>query len=73
MFISCDVTQCDVIDLLQTNISIFYNNILSYKMKISEAYKSVLERCKENRVKKRQLKRKSDESNEEVYSGGAFK
>ena len=38
-----------------------------------EANKSVLGRSKYNRVKKRQLKRKRDESNEEeVYSAGAF-
>lgn len=42
-------------------------------LRILEANKSVLERSKASRVKKRQLKRKKDESNEEeVYSAGAF-
>lgn len=43
------------------------------KIRILEANKSVLERSKESRVKKRQLKRKKDENNkEEVYRAGAF-
>ena len=73
MFILCEVTQHNVIDLFQTNVSLFYNNFISYKMKILEANKSVLERSKKNRVNKWHLNKKRDERNEEdVYSAGAF-
>lgn len=41
------------------------------RMRILELNKHVLERNKESSVKKRQLIRKIDESNE-VYSAGAF-